>query len=89
MRARLGAKAGLFYECTTLKSVTPASVLFPLPWESVGHHLHMTPVCGVSGWCVWEALYWKHLLTLAASITSTSVGDHLVLKHYNCQEGKY
>lgn len=54
----------------------------------VPHHLHVTPVCGVSGRCVWEALHCKHLLTLAASITSTSVGDHLVLKHYNCQEGK-
>lgn len=62
---------------------------FHCPGSQSVTHLHVTPVCGVSGWWVWGALYWKHLLTLAASITSTSVGDHLVLKHCNCQEGKY
>lgn len=27
---------------------------FHCPESQSGHHLHMTPVCGVSGWCVWE-----------------------------------
>lgn len=55
----------------------------------VHHHLPLTHSCV---WCEWMTCGehgCKQLLTLAASITSTSVGDHLVLKHYNCQEGKY
>lgn len=52
--------------------------------QSVTPSAPRDPVCAVSGW-----LCGSRLLALAASITSTSAGDHLVLKHYNCQEGKY